>query len=400
MIGQLLTGRYLILKQLGAGGFSETYLAVDKYLLDQPACVVKRLSMSAGSTISPEKARQLFETEARVLNRLGRQYSQIPTLFAYCHEQDQVYQVEEYIRGENLDSWFTQGHCLSPDAAADLLRKVLPILDHIHRHDVIHQDIKPSNLIRQEDGDITLIDFGAACDLAEIYESCDPQVTQIIAIGTPGYMPEEQQIGYSQFNSDLYALGVSVIQLLTGIRPQQFQTDPATGELDWQIYLRHRSIDPGLVAILNQMVRRDYRLRYQRASEVAAALESLPWIEKYSLRSSETHAKQQKAMPKNIWQKIWKPALVLLSATAIGGGYCLSQREHTELLLQIGLTNSQLKALLQSLSDLSATEKVDQAQIPSSNQALVEAQPAYDDQLWIELTRLVEKTASEPITGP
>ena len=102
MIGQLLTGRYLILEKLGAGGFSETYLARDKYLPHHPLCVVKSLQLSAGSTISPEAAQQLFETEAKLLEILGQQHTQIPTLLAYSHEQEQSYLIQEYIEGESL----------------------------------------------------------------------------------------------------------------------------------------------------------------------------------------------------------------------------------------------------------------------------------------------------------
>jgi serine/threonine protein kinase len=401
MIGQLLTGRYLILKQLGTGGFSETHLAIDKYLLDQPACVVKHLKLSSGSTISIEKARYLFETEARVLNRLGRLHPQIPTLFAYCHEQDQVYQVEEYIEGENLEAWFMQGHCLSSEAAIDLLKKILPVLEYIHDYHVIHRDIKPSNLIQRGNGDIVLIDFGAACDLFEIHKSYSAQVSQKITIGTPGYMSVEQQVGCCQFNSDLYALGVSVIQLLTGVRPQQFQVDPITGELNWQVHLRHRAINPGLIAVLSQMVRKDYRFRYQSASEVLTALESLSLTEQYSSRRRNLTAQKSKTMPKLLLQKMWKPALALLSITAIGGGYCLSHRNHAEMLLtQIGFADSQIDALLLPLYNAATIEQVDQALVPSNDQIEVEVQPAYDRQLWARLTKLLERTTSGQIDEP
>jgi serine/threonine protein kinase len=344
MIGRLLTGRYLILKQLGAGGFSETYLAIDKYLLDQPACVVKWLRPSPRSTISIEKAQQLFETEARVLDRLGRHHTQIPTLFAYCHEQDQVYLIQDYIKGENLESWFTQGHCLSSDAAIILLRKILPTLQYVHHHDVIHRDVKPSNLICREDGDIALIDFGAACDQIETRKKRDLNKRDEVLIGTVGYMPDEQQKGCSQFNSDLYALGITVIQLLTGVHPQQLQIDPTTGELNWQIYLTQSSIEPRLIMILNQMTKRDHRLRYQHATEVMAVLEPLSTIEKSSGQQAAKPAKD-KAKSKVFLERIWKPILVLLSITAVCGGYYLSSTDSKQseaLMAQMESASSQI----------------------------------------------------------
>ncbi len=90
MIGQLLTGRYLILEKLGVGGFSETYLARDKYLPHHPLCVVKALQLSSSNALSLETAQQLFETEARLLESLGQHHTQIPTLLAYSHENDQL----------------------------------------------------------------------------------------------------------------------------------------------------------------------------------------------------------------------------------------------------------------------------------------------------------------------
>jgi serine/threonine protein kinase len=267
MIGQLLTKRYLILERLGTGGFSETYLARDKYLPHHPLCVVKNLKVSPESTLSVETAQTLFETEARILDRLGRKCHQIPALLAYS--QEQAYQIQEYVEGENLGDWITQGYCLSSREAIDLLAKVLPTLRYIHSQQVIHRDITPSNLIRRPDGEILLIDFGAAC----ISDEADAeQDTMRLSIGTPGYMPPEQEEGASQFNSDLYGLGMSVIHLMTQTDPQQITLDPISGELEWQAHLKDQAIDPTLLTVLERMVRHRSRDRYQTADEVLATL--------------------------------------------------------------------------------------------------------------------------------
>ncbi|MBE9008951.1 serine/threonine protein kinase [Pseudanabaenaceae cyanobacterium LEGE 13415] len=263
MIGQLLTGRYLILEKLGTGGFSETYLARDKYLPQHPLCVVKRLKLPAHSKITLSTARHLFETEAQLLGQLGQNYAQVPMLFAYAQEQDSAYLVQEYIEGDTLNTWLNQS--FTAKKAIELLSSVLPVLDYVHSHGIIHCDITPSNLIyRHQDSKIVLIDFGAACSEAH----ANPP----LLIGTPGYIPDEQCLGMPRVSSDLYALGILVIQLLTRTDPRQFKQDLITGELDWQQYLKPGSIPSNLVLILDRMVRSRVNDRYQQAAEVIADL--------------------------------------------------------------------------------------------------------------------------------
>ncbi|MDX2239071.1 MAG: serine/threonine-protein kinase [Leptolyngbyaceae cyanobacterium bins.302] len=276
MIGQLLTGRYLILEKLGAGGFSETYLARDKYLPHHPLCVAKCLKLSHSNTISISTAQRLFETEAQVLAELGQNHAQIPTLLAYSHDQEMAYQIQQYIEGENLGQAVAQGKRFNSEAAIALLLDVLPVLHYVHSHRVIHRDIKPSNLIQStQENKVVLIDFGAARRMIRTAAGwkLDGEDADL-AIGTPGYMPKEQQSGKLQFSSDLYALGASVIFLLTGVHPRKLQPNPISGELDWQVHLGETRIHPGLAVVLSGMVRCRARDRYQTAMDVLNAMQS------------------------------------------------------------------------------------------------------------------------------
>ncbi len=306
MIGQLLTRRYLILEKLGAGGFSETYLARDKYLPRHPLCVVKCLKLPSHSTISLETAHQLFETEAHLLEQFGRHHSQIPTLFAYCQEHDSTYLVQEYIEGENLSKRLTHGKPFTEKAAIALLLELLPILDYIHSQGVIHRDITPSNLIRRRDGKVVLIDFGAACQMSKTEPSrqLDADLS-LLEIGTPGYMPDEQRLGLPQPSSDVYALGMLVIHLLTGVDPRQFKQDLISGELDWQHYLQPSSVPSELIMILNRMVRSQASDRYQQASDVLAELQAL-------LPDQRSQSKGTRR-----WHKALLPASTLLLLTLV-----------------------------------------------------------------------------------
>jgi serine/threonine protein kinase len=391
MIGQLLTERYLVVKKLGSGGFSETYLARDKFLPKHPLCVVKRLKLSSSSTISQDTAQRLFETEARILDQMGQQHAQIPTLFAYCHQQDQIYQVQEYIDGDNLGSWLARRRRLSPQGAIELLVDVLPVLSFIHAHHVIHRDIKPSHLIqRRSDGKVVLIDFGAALSMPESNVQLDRvelDEEALLAIGTLGYMPDEQQAGQACYSSDLYALGLSVVELMTGTPPTQLLYDSIMGELDWQAHL-YDEIDCKLAAILDRMVRCDVRDRYQQADDVLTALEALPpdvyprrkskgWSVSFWQRYAHRAAVQ-------VGQQVIKPAVALTLLTSLLAGWYFHDRTLPvgTMLAQFGNFPHRSDLSLTLLRDLPVQAAIDQMLIAPNNQVLVTASADHVLRLW------------------
>lgn len=392
MIGQLLTGRYLVLKKLGGGGFSETFLARDKYLPHHPLCVVKRLKLSPNSTISAETSQRLFDMEAHILDQLGQQHDQIPTLFAYCHEQEQIYQVQEYIEGENFGNWIARKRCLTPKAAIELLSDVLPILEYIHARQVIHRDIKPSNLIRhQRDGKTVLIDFGAAHLLSDP-NSVKPDEELLLAIGTPGYMPIEQQEGTSQFNSDLYALGMSVIHLLTGANPKQFQPDLISGELDWQTSLK-KPLDPKFTTVLDRLVRINPRDRYQQASDALAALEAL---------SLEGQPRRWLPTSKGLVRRMLKPAAAIVLVSGLIGGWRYYQEPAGVVLERLGgIWSGQPKVRLTLLHNLRMQTAIDRMLIAPNSQILITAGADRVLRLWSlsQGTLLRSLLTSSPVTA-
>jgi len=373
MIGQLLTGRYLILERLGGGGFSETYLARDKYLPHHPLCVVKALQLSVSSTIAPETAQQLFETEAKLLERLGQHHAQIPTLLAYSHEHEQSYLIQEYIEGESLHKWLTRSQRPTTEAAVKLLSEMLSILTDLHAQRIVHCDLKPSNIIRRKrDGKLVLIDFGAACQLPEAAADTSSVNNELqMAIGTPDYMPDEQKLGYAQLNSDLYALGILVIHLLTGVHPRQFQRDLISGQLDWQNHLTDPTIDSRLLAILNRMVQSHFRDRYQQATEVLADLQALPSKKRFGQRGKE-------AMP-----KLLVPALVGLLLGVVGVQYGRTQGQQAETWLNQLEQRLQPTALhVTMVHDMSVPSGVERMVITPNNRLLVTAGSDHSLRVW------------------
>lgn len=270
--GVIIGGRYRIANYLGGGGFGQTYLAEDIHLPSTPACVVKHLKPRLSDSLSLDTAQRLFETEAQVLYKLN-EYNQIPRLLAHFEENQEFYLVQEYIEGDNLSRELVLGKHFNEKQAIALLRDILQVLVFIHQHNVIHRDLKPSNLIRRKrDGKVVIIDFGAVKQLSTQVLQVQGHTTRTIAIGSPGYMPSEQMAGKPRFCSDLYAVGMIVIQALTGMHPRDLPEDPTTYEVIWH---DQTEVDPKLALILDKMVRYDFRQRYQSATAVLADLDQL-----------------------------------------------------------------------------------------------------------------------------
>lgn len=273
-------GRYRIVRQLGVGGFSQTFLAADTQLPGQPLCVVKQLKPQLRNLEQWSIAKRLFDTEAQVLYQLGH-HDQIPRLFAHFEDYQEFYLVQELVEGESLQELFIPEQPWTEQRVIVLLKDILQILVFIHEQNVIHRDVKPSNIIcRKQDGRAILIDFGAVKQMSDLLLNATDGQMMTISIGTQGYVPTEQLSGTPRFNSDIYAVGIIGIQLLTGTRPHLLEREPQTNEILW----RARPTDPlgtsgqvssELAAILDRMVCYHFRDRYQRATEPLQALEEL-----------------------------------------------------------------------------------------------------------------------------
>ncbi|MEL6223835.1 MAG: serine/threonine-protein kinase [Cyanobacteria bacterium J06626_14] len=275
MDSNCLGGRYKIIGQLGAGGFSRTFLVQDLHLPNNPRCVIKQLKPQTMEPKSMEMARRLFDTEARVLYQVG-EHGQIPTLLAHFEEHQEFYLAQEYIEGIQLSWEISKRAPFSETRTILLLREILSILAFVHQKQVIHRDVKPSNLIRRyRDSKIVLIDFGAVKEVSKQKSHPELDFTSLtVAVGTQGYMPNEQLAGRPRFSSDVYAVGIIGIRALTGIHPKHFKDDFQTGELDWHQHVK--SASPELISIVDRMVKYDFRDRYLSAVEALAALENIP----------------------------------------------------------------------------------------------------------------------------
>jgi serine/threonine protein kinase len=269
--GEILAQRYLIRSILGRGGFGMTFLAQNIYLPGQPLCVIKKLAPRFTDPHLIAIAHQQFELEALSLSRLGS-HAQIPGLLDYFQIGANLYLVEAYIPGIVLTEMVRQQHGFTEPEIEKFLTQMLQLLEYIHSHHLIHCDIKPQNIILcQTDRRFVLIDFGAVEDIDPTTTARKQAATDSRAMGTPGFAPPEQLTNRAVYASDLYALGITCVCLLTGKQPSEFPTDPHTCELIWSNPVE---ISESLSEIINKMIQISLAERYQSATQVLTALEN------------------------------------------------------------------------------------------------------------------------------
>ncbi|MBL1176540.1 protein kinase domain-containing protein [Pantanalinema sp. GBBB05] len=274
--GQVLGWRYQVVRELGHGGFGRTYLATDTHRFNE-LCVLKEFAPQMQGSQALEKAQELFSREAGILYQL--QHPQIPRfreLFrAEVQGQGKLFLVQDYVAGQTyqalLQARLQQGQRFTEPEVTQLLLDLLPVLGYIHSLGVVHRDISPDNLMQRDvDSLPILIDFGgvkqvAAEVMSAIYQPIAPTATRL---GKIGYAPAEQMEDGEVFpHSDLYALAVTVLVLLTGQQPLElFQGDRRR----WQ---RQVKLSPTLSSVLDKMLDPYPERRFQSAQAVLVALQ-------------------------------------------------------------------------------------------------------------------------------
>lgn len=269
----LLKNRYESLRPLGKGGFGQTYLAEDKDGLNQK-CVIKQFCPNVQGSQAMAIAKSLFEREAQQLQKLG-DHSQIPKLYAYFEQDNQLYLIQQYISGVTLEQELKEKGIFSEEKVMEVLRETLTILDFVHSQKVIHRDIKPSNIMRfdQDNGilkadSLVLIDFGIAKQATHTLMSVNGTI-----VGSLGYAALEQMDtegsnpsgGNANPTSDLYGLGATCFHLLTGISPSKLCTLKGySWTTNWQDHLTN-AVTPTLERVLTKLLQIEVKDRYQTA---------------------------------------------------------------------------------------------------------------------------------------
>jgi serine/threonine protein kinase len=262
---QLLQNRYQLQCLLGNNGIRQTWLALDLQAPDvqKKQVVVKILAF--GGAVQWDDLK-LFEREAQILQQLN--HPRIPKYVDYFCIDDQTLWfglVQEYIPGESLKELLVLGKRFTQKQARKIAVEVLNILTVLHELNpvVLHRDIKPSNLIWGEDDSIYLVDFGAVQDKAA------KEGVSFTVVGTYGYAPMEQFGGRAVAASDLYALGASLIHLLTGTSPSDLP------QRNLRIQFTDRvNLSPSFVSWLQKMTEPAPEQRFATAHQALIALKS------------------------------------------------------------------------------------------------------------------------------
>jgi serine/threonine-protein kinase len=252
--GQLI-GKYKILRTIGSGGFGTVYLAEDTWIDKKVALKVPhKQGVDFGELLR----------EPRLLASLN--HPNIVTIMTAEKQENVFFIVMEFVPGESLEHIIERDGALDLSLALDYTCQICNAVDHAHRQNVLHRDLRPSNVIVAESGMLKVADFGTS----RFLEIAAHGTT---VIGSPPYMAPEQFKGKAVFASDIYSVGITMYQMLTGVLP--YDTPSAAdldrlmrGELQTAPRTRNPKIPKPISDIVLKAMAPDIHARYQRAGEL------------------------------------------------------------------------------------------------------------------------------------
>jgi class 3 adenylate cyclase/tRNA A-37 threonylcarbamoyl transferase component Bud32 len=272
--GHKIGGRYVIKRVLGQGGFGRSYLVEDTQRFGE-ACVLKEFFPANRSSRSLQKAIDLFKREAKTLYQL--KHPQVPKFLACFTQSQRLFMVQEYIPGVTYSDLLRQRkrqeQTFTETEVTNWLLKMLNVLAYLHNLKVVHRDISPDNIMYCEERNLpVLIDFGLVNDaISDLLSQNDDEANAEPAtmVGKFGYSPPEQMhLGQCYPCSDLYALGVTAIVLLTGKYPRDL-IDQDCLEWNWKTFVYPST---PLADVLDRLIRQKPKERFQSANQVIEAL--------------------------------------------------------------------------------------------------------------------------------
>ncbi|MFZ4555338.1 MAG: protein kinase domain-containing protein [Pseudanabaena sp.] len=269
VFGNLLGGRFRVVQTIADEGYGQTYLVEDTVITEMPRWIAKSFCLINKTNLQLDWARSLFRNEVPKLQKLSDLSNDFPKIATYFEQEEEFYIVEEAIAGTRVSDEIAKGKLYSESEVINFLNQLLESLHIAHGDNIIHGDINPRNLIHRKDDSshFVLTNFAV---LKGVYATA---ARNGVVLGTPSYMPFEQALGNFTPTCDIYALGLTAIQLLTGLHPSNLVRREDLNLLDWQM---GSSVRPEFAAILNRMVKHHPEDRYQNAQEVLYDLYHLP----------------------------------------------------------------------------------------------------------------------------
>ncbi len=272
---QIPGGRYHLVERLSAGAIGAVYKALD-IVLDRPVAVKCVRLDTPFADHSPDELRERFVREARIAARL--QHSSIVTIHDIVATPDRGFIIMEFIEGQSLESMLASRSRLELSTAVRIISQLASALDYAHERNVVHRDVKPSNILISSSHDVWVTDFGIA------KSELSTNLTMAGGVlGTPDYMSPEQAKGEDvDRRSDLFSLGCILFECAVGEKP--FRSPSLTGVLlsiindepFFPLNWRSLGLPTALRPILHHALEKDRDKRFPTGSELIAALTSLP----------------------------------------------------------------------------------------------------------------------------
>lgn len=256
--GELIDGRYKILRKLGEGGMSVVYLAVNEKVNKHWA--IKEVKKEGVENF--ETVHQRLLTEADILKRLH--HPNLPDIVDIIENEETFLLVMDYIEGRQLESIVQEYGPQKEETVVNWGKQLCDVLSYLHSQNppIIYRDMKPANVMVQKDGKVVLIDFGTAREFKE------SQAEDTLCLGTCGYAAPEQYKGQGQsdIRTDIYCLGVTLYYLLTGHNPicKPYEIYP--------IRYWNTNLSSGLEMIILKCTRKNPSKRYQSCEELQQEL--------------------------------------------------------------------------------------------------------------------------------
>lgn len=256
-IGSVIDGKYEILREIGHGGMSVVYLAMDTHLNKQWA--VKEIKKN-GSGKNDEIIVNSLLAEANLMKRLD--HAALPRIVDIIDNGVTIYVVMDYIEGESLDKILNEYGAQPEELVIGWAMQLCDALAYLHaqKPPIIYRDMKPANIMLKPEGNIKIIDFGIAREYKE------QSLADTTVLGTKGYAPPEQYSGQTDARSDIFALGMTMHHLLTGI-------DPRSGEAYAPVRMWNPELSEGIELIIDKCVEPAPENRYQNCSDLLYDLE-------------------------------------------------------------------------------------------------------------------------------
>lgn len=256
-IGTVIDGKYEILKEIGRGGMSIVYLAMDKHLNKQWA--IKEIRKK-GNGKNDEIVVNSLLAEANMMKKLD--HPALPRIVDIIDNGITIYVVMDYIEGESLDKILNEYGAQPEELVIAWAKQLCDALSYLHgqKPSIIYRDMKPANVMLKPEGNIKIIDFGIAREYKE------QSLADTTVLGTKGYAPPEQYSGQTDPRSDIFALGMTMHHLLTGI-------DPRGGEAYASVRQWNPDLSEGIEVIIDKCVEPAAENRYQSCADLLYDLE-------------------------------------------------------------------------------------------------------------------------------